>query len=209
MLHGPTCDKFWDEPIRLVAVNMESYGYGGRHEVDHDTLIDWLYDAGGTGTKTTRRTLAILSLLRRRLSTGEPATWGGFQATYANDVELELELSRCVYYNIRPESNEVIRQNSSAIAAVGSSKVGALIWNELLALDPHVMLISGRAGLAALNGLANLGTPLRYKGNVIHERGFVIQSFGHPAYPRYNDWAAMIEDVASIKQETQSGSEGH
>jgi len=200
MLHGPTSDKYWDEPLRLVAVNMESYGYDGRHEVNHATLIDWLYDAGNTGTKTTRRTLAILSLLRRRLLTSKPANWGDFQATCADDKELEIELGRCVYYNIRPESNKVVQQNASAISAVGSSEIGSLIWNELLALDPHVMLISGHAGLAALNGLAHLDTPLKYKGNTVHTQGFVIQSFGHPAYPRYNDWAAMIEDVAQIKQ---------
>ncbi len=201
MLHAPSSDEYWNQPLRLVAVNMESYGYDGRYEVDRATLIDWLYDAGNTGTKTTRRTLAILSLLRRRLLTGEPASWHAFQATCADDTELELELDRCVYYNIRPESNEVVQQNSSAIAAVGSSEVGSLIWNELLALDPHVMLISGHAGLAALNGLAKLTPPLQYKNNTIHPSGFIIQSFGHPAYPRYDDWSAMIEDVAKITQE--------
>ena len=201
MLHAPASADYWDQPLRLVAVNMESYGYDGRYEVDRDTLIDWLYDAGNTRTQTTRRTLAILSLLRRRLLTDKPATWDDFQSTCADDTELELELDRCVYFNIRPESNEVIQQNSTEIAAVGSSEIGTYIWKELLALDPHVMLVSGHAGLAALNGLAHLDSPLHYKENTVHPRGFIIQSFGHPAYPRYDDWASMIEDVAKTKQQ--------
>lgn len=196
MFHGPVSDRYWTQRFRLVAVNMESYGYDGRHEVNREYLIDWMNDAGKTGTRTVRRTLAILTVLNRRLLHGEKASWGGLHAAYADETMLEDTLDSTVYYNIRPESNPNKKQDFAAIVAVGSSNIGPLLWSELCAFDPHVMLISGQAGLAALSGIASLTPPLSFRGMMVHPEGFIIQSIEHPSRPRYNQWAVMVEDVA-------------
>ena len=65
MFHGPTSDEYWSAPLRVLVVNMESYGYDecGHVEVDLHCLLDWMYDRGHTGTKTVRYTFAIIRSL--------------------------------------------------------------------------------------------------------------------------------------------------
>jgi hypothetical protein len=197
MFHGPTTEGFWDEPIRLVMLNMEAYGYDGHYEVDRDTLMDWLYDSGGSGTRTTRYSLAILAVLLERLEMGSSATWEGLQRAYADNDGLERVVDRIVYFNVNPKPNHRVEQDYAAITGMGESEMGKLIWREIQALDPHVILVSGHAGLAAINGMANFDPPLEYRGLRRSQNGTLVQSISHPSRPRYEDWAGAIEDVAN------------
>ncbi|MDT8298869.1 MAG: hypothetical protein RQ801_11245, partial [Spirochaetaceae bacterium] len=143
MFHGPSSDRYWTEPFKAVAINMEAYGYRGcgRYEVDRETLIDWLYDAGSTDTRTTRYTLAILAVLLKRMEESATADWAEMQRAYADADRLEATLDRTVYFNIRPETNIRKQQDFDAIAGVGNSPIGALLWNEIIALDPDVLIV--------------------------------------------------------------------
>jgi hypothetical protein len=203
MFHGPVSDRYWGERFRLVAVNMESYGYGGHCEVDRDTLIGWLYEAGKS--RTVRRTLAILAVLNRRLLKGERPTWDALRTAYADKAVLENTLDRICYYNVRTESNTSKEQDFGAIAAVGDSDMGRMVWAELRALDPHVILVSGQAGLAALNGIARLMPALSFRGAMRHPDGFIIQSIAHPSRPHYAEWAIMVEAVAQHIERVEPG----
>ena len=202
MFHGPATDRYWSEPFRVMILNMEAYGYDGHCEVDRDTLIDWLYDAGNTRTRTTRYSLAILSVLLNRLEKSSEASWDSLQAAYGDDALLEDTLDRTVYFNIRPETNERKEQDFAAIAGVGSSEVGQLIWAEIQALEPHVILVGGQAGLVALNGVAAFNPPIPFRGSIIAPSGVVIQSISHPSRPQYEEWASAIESIAQKIEES-------
>lgn len=205
MFHGPVTDRYWSEPFRLMILNMEAYGYDGYCEVDRDTLIDWLYDAGDTGTRTTRYSLAILSVLLKRLEGASEASWGALQASYGDDALLEDTLDRTVYFNIRPETNTRKEQDYAAISSVGSSDIGQFIWAEIQALAPHVILVGGQAGLEALNGVSTIDPPIPFRGSIVAPSGVIIQSISHPSRPKYDEWASAIESVAQKIQEVESG----
>jgi hypothetical protein len=202
MFHGPATDRYWSEPFRIMILNMEAYGYDGHCEVDRDTLIDWLYDAGNTRTRTTRYSLAILSVLLKRLEGASGASWAALQAAYGDDTLLEDTLDRTVYFNIRPETNVRKEQDYAAIAAVGSSDIGRLIWAEIRALEPHVILVGGQAGLAALNGVTAMNPPIPFRGSFIDPSGLIIHSISHPSRPQYEEWASVIESVSQKIEES-------
>lgn len=202
MFHGPTTGRYWSEPFRVIILNMEAYGYDGHYEVDRDTLIDWLYDVGNTRTRTTRYSMAILSVLLKRLDKSSEASWDALQAAYSDDTLLEDTLDRTVYFNIRPETNKNKAQDFAAIAGVGTSEVGRFIWAEIQALEPHVLLISGQAGLTALNGIASIEPPIPFRGSYIAPSGTIIHSISHPSRPRYEEWASVIENVAQRIKES-------
>ena len=203
MFHGPVSSRYWEESLRIVAINMESYGYGGHYEVDRDTLIDWLYDVGNTGTRTTRYTLTILANLLRKVHEEVAPSRETLHDAYANGSLLEQTLDRTVYFNIRPESNTIKEQDYAAIAAVGVSRIGHLIWAEIMSLDPHVVIVSGHAGLAALNGIAALDPPLGFGKDMIHPNRFVIQSISHPSRPNYSAWCSIIEQVVKRSKDVE------
>ncbi len=201
MFYGPTSEQYWSEPIKLVAVNMEPYGYEGtgHFEVTRKELINWIYDVGNTKTKTTRYTLAILSVAlacyRAKISPSRAL----LSAAYANDEEIEATLDRTVYYNIRAQSNTRKPQDYSAISAVGQSEVGRLIWNEIMALQPDVILVGGHAGLAAVNGLLGDRARLSFRGSINIDL-VLIQSISHPSRPAYNHWCKAITRILEWKE---------
>ena len=202
MFYGPATDRYWSEPFRVMILNMEAYGYHGHCEVDRVILTDWLYDAGNTGTRTTRYSLAILLVLLKRLEKSSYASWDALQAAYGDDTLLQDTLDRTVYFNIRPETNERKEQDYAAIARVGSSEVGQLIWAEIQALEPQVILVGGQAGLVALNGVAAFNPPIAFRGSMVDSSGLVIQSISHPSRPQYKEWASVIESIAQRIEES-------
>ena len=195
MFYGPVSPSYWKQRFRLVIINMEPYGYHGICEVDRDTLIDWLYDAGDSGTRTTRYSFAILSVLLATLECGTPPSNTGLQSAYTDDETLEGTLDRTVYFNIRPESNEQKSQDFAAITGVGSSKIGPLIWREIEALDAHAVFISGKAGLNALNGISTLVPQLSFRELRRTPSGTVFRSIPHPSRPNYDNWLTAIREV--------------
>ena len=195
MFYGPATDQYWNEPLRLVALNMEPYGYDGCgfYTVDRDVLIDWIYDVGKTGTKTTRYTLALMSVVLSYIETGSSPSPDAFRKAFSDYDEIEKVLDRTVYYNMRPNSNLQKAQDFDAIASVGSSDLGRLIWQDIRALDPHVLFVSGWAGLVALNALLRPDEPINFRESKVHPDGFLIQSIAHPSRPNYGEWGAAVE----------------
>lgn len=197
MLYGPISPLYWSERCRIIAVNMEPYGYEecDPSKLTRDTLIGWLRDAGGTRTRTVRYTMALMHVTRDCVLNGIEPTEDGFRRAYRDEDLLIETLDRTTYYNLRAESNCDIKQDYAAICAVGSSGAGALIWNEIRALEPAVLLISGRAGFQALNGMAKLDPALEFRGAREHEEGFLMRSIAHPSRPSYSDWCDVALDV--------------
>ena len=96
MFYGPTSDKYWSAPLRVLAINMEPYGYEdcGFVEVDWPCLRDWMYDAGSTHTKTVRYTLAIMRTLIDTYASGTVPTGDYLRMAYSDAPALEAIAQR-------------------------------------------------------------------------------------------------------------------
>ena len=198
IVYGPMSDRYWSEPVRMVAINLEPWGYGGCgifRAVDSE-LRKWIDDSNsGQRSKTARGTFALMTVALSHLGGGNKASRASFQAAYRDRKLLEQTLLRTTYYNMRPESNSSKNQNIKAITSVGSSDLGHLIWREIKALDPHVLFVSGKAGLAALNVLLGLGKPIGFRECFTHPDGYIVQSIAHPSRANYSQWTAAVEAV--------------
>ena len=200
MFYGPTSDEYWLASLRVLAVNMEPYGYEdcGFVEVDWPCLRDWMYDAGSTKTKTVRYTLAIMRTLIDTCANGTVPTGDYLRMAYSEAPELEAIAQRVVYYNIRPTSNANKEQNFASIVASGSSTIADFTRREMAALEPHIILVSGHAGLAAFNAMWQLSPALRFREGRHHSNGSFIQSIKHPSRPNYNEYASTIADIVRL-----------
>jgi hypothetical protein len=200
MFYGPTSDEYWSAPLRVLAVNMEPYGYEdcGIVEVDWQCLRGWMYDAGSTRTKTVRYTLAIMRTLIDAYTIGTVPTGDYMRMAYSGAPELEAIAQRVVYYNIRPTSNANKEQDFASIVASGSSTIADFTRREMVALEPHVILVSGHAGLAAFNAMWQLVPALRFLEGRRHSERTFIQSIRHPSRPNYEEYASTITDVVRV-----------
>ncbi|MDX2110139.1 MAG: hypothetical protein SFY80_07865 [Verrucomicrobiota bacterium] len=202
MFYGPTTDRYWNEPFKVVAVNMEPYGYEkmGVFDVTRDDLIDWIYDAGDTGTKTTRYTFAVLHVALACFQKKIAASREMLSAAFANDDMIEDTLDRTIYYNIRAQSNSVKPQDYAAISAVGHSDTGRYIWAEIMALRPDVVFVGGHAGLAAVNQLLSPQGPIGFRNSAVVD-GCLIYSIPHPSRPAYDAWCLAINNTLNWMNE--------
>ncbi len=202
MFYGPTSDLYWEQDLKIIAVNMEPYGYQdcGLFQVKRDDLIDWIYDAGGTGTKTTRYTLAIMALIRRCVHDKLTPSKQLLSESYHDSSLIEETLDRTVYYNIRPQSNHQKPQDYSAISSVGESSIGKLVWSEITSLSPDIILVGGQAGLEAVNELIGSEHSLTFRGYAEVD-GILIHSIPHPSRPAYEDWCEASKNCLNwLKQ---------
>ena len=197
MLHGPSSDDYWSAPLRVLVVNMESYGYSecGHWNVDLECLLERMYDRGKTGTKTVRYTLAMIKVLIDAYTTKTVPSPKHFKAAYAGAPSLEVVLREIAYYNIRPTSNLEKREDTANIIASGSTVLSEFVRDEMLALDPKVILIAGSSGLKAFNTMWSLNPSLRYLDSIKHPCGAVVQSIKHPSRADYKVWTSTISNV--------------
>lgn len=196
MHYGPLSDEYWSASLRVLAVNMEPYGYEecGHTDVDLNCLLDWMHDRGHTGTKTVRYTLAIVATLFDACA-GLSPTSDTLRRAYADAARLETVARHAAYYNIRPTSNSDKAQDARSIVASGVGTTADLIRQEMVALEPHVIFVSGQPGLAAFNSMWQLEPRLRFLENCWHGDQ-LFQSIRHPSRPRYDEYASTIARIA-------------
>ena len=209
MIYGPTSDEYWNEPVRIVALNMEPYGYDGSglYPVDLKVLMDWIYAKGRNRPRTARYTFALMSTIISHLENNITPSQDLCRKAHSDEAGINRTLARTAYYNIRPDSNSKKNQDFGAIASVGTSELGRLIWKEIRALDPHLLLVSGKAGLVALNNLIGMNAPIKFRDSYAHPDGFLIQSIAHPSRPKYHEWVKVVEGIWRWKKETSFNNE--
>ncbi len=197
MFYGPISDDYWSAPLRVLAVNMEPYGYEdcGHVEVDWPCLRGWMYDAGSTRTKTVRYTLAIIRMLIVSYTDSTVITAENLRTAYSDATELESIAKRAVYYNIRSISNANKNQDTAGIIASGSGDIADFTRREMVALEPHVILVSGHAGLAAFNTMWHLDPALHFLEGRRHSDSIFMQSIRHPSRPNYAEYASTITNL--------------
>ena len=68
----------------------------------------------------------------------------------------------------------------------------------MAALEPHVILVSGHAGLAAFNAMWHLFPELRFLEGRRHSDTTFIQSIRRPSRPNYDEYASTIADIVRV-----------
>ena len=182
----------------MVTINLETWGYQGCgiFRATDTQLKKWVDDSrSGQRSKTARGTFALMSVALSHLEGERKASHSSFSAAFRNREKLNATITKTIYYNMRPDSNSKKNQDFKAIASVGGSDLGKLIWNEIQALQPHVIFVSGVAGLASLNRLLKLKKPIKFREGSVHPDGFVIQSIVHPSRASYAQWTSAVENV--------------
>ncbi len=197
MSYGPVAIDYWATKLRVLAVNMEPYGYEdcGHVEVDLKCLLDWMYDRGSTRTRTVRYTLAIVRTLLDGYNDGVVPCAEYLRSSYADALTLETVARKVAYYNIRSTSNSKKNQDAARIVGSGSDGLSDYIRDEMIGLSPKIILISGRAGLASFNAMWHLEPPLRFLNRFRHPNGFFIQSVSHPSRPNYRRFTLVISEL--------------
>lgn len=200
MFYGPATDSYYSNEWRIMFLNMEAYGYEdcGLVDVAGMELKRWLYDDGGTNTKTVRYSMAIAATLLSALSHKKKPTADLVSDAYHSHEILDDTLAKIVYYNIRPTSNPEIAQDAQAIAQSASLGIAPYIVAEIQALEPHAIIVSGEAGLAAFNDM--FGTNLEFHGQVKLKSGTVVKSISHPSRPSYDRFASEIQQIVDFSR---------
>jgi hypothetical protein len=212
MFYGPASDEYWLTQPRILVVNMEPYGYEdcGHVNVDYECLKGWLNDAGKTNTRTVRNSMAIVYAINDALRRDARPEPGAIRAARENQKGLESILASVAYYNIRPTSNPVKTQDSTAIRASGCSPISGFILQEMLALEPFFILVSGIHFLAAFNAMWKLDPPLCFRQRCWYANSILIQSISHPSRICYKEVDETISGlVAELQQAKRQGRGGN
>lgn len=193
MFYGPTTDSYWDQHIKILTINLEPYGYEDffRYSVGRDDLLDWMYDAGSTRTRTTRNTIAACKVLMDGFYKRKQPSPERLHEAYHNQEGLEKTLDQICYFNIRPVSNHEKPENWSRGDSDGKGAVAECVKQELLSLDPDVILVSGVQPARAVNSLLCSVAPLAYLG-ACECGGFKIISVRHFSRPSYGPLAVSL-----------------
>lgn len=196
MVHGPIDDLYWKQPVKILMINEEAYGYDYQI-VDKKCLWDWVADAGKTKSKTAKTTVAFAAILLKVIEHGEVPSPSSVQSVRRDMKLLESTLDRICYYNIKSTSNDRKPEDKLGIIASGSNEISGYIKNEILALDADLIFVSGKPGTAAFAKMFGL-EKLRYLGTA-SMGGTHVQSLRHMSRANYTEYATAIKTaVASI-----------
>ena len=186
MFYEPTTNSYWDQQVKVLTINLEPYGYEdcGRYHVKRDDLMDWMYDVGHTRTRTTRNTVAASKVLLDGFYKRKEPSPQALRNSYRNKDGLEKTLDRICYYNIRPVSNYEKPQSWDRGNLDHQGAIAECIKEELISLNPDIIIVSGQQTINAVRKLLCPNTLLSYLGEGICI-GCKIVSVKHFSRPSY------------------------
>jgi len=191
---GVICpDVYEKQPLRILCVLAESYGYEECKMVDieEQPLKDRL-GVGNPDVRTPRRLAVMLRLLFGSLESSSKIPREDMLellGTDAESVALNQEtLSKIAWINVKKASNPETRLDAEK-AQQHAERNRNILQEQIAAISPHLILICGQAAFSALLEMGLLGP------QIVSGRGWQIQDSGsgmrvieisHPAYPE--DW---------------------
>lgn len=185
MFYQPTSANYWNEPFKLLMLNLEPYGYEdcGFVDVDEACLTGWMFDEGDTGTRTLRYSTAAAAVLLDNYHNKTSPTPEAFRDAYKDTELLKTALGRICYYNLRTSSH-FQKQQSNTVSKELKSKLGNAILQELLCLEPTVIILSGAQVTRAFkellfrNDLINNLDGTKFENTIFME----VKHFSRPRY---------------------------
>ncbi len=195
---GVICpDVYEKQPIRILCILAESYGYDGNGMVDiEDQPKDDIMGLGNRDVKTPRRLASLLYLLQRTAENGTkvtPEEWEKVPALFSvneqNTAILQEALSKVAWINVKKASNGNGTKLDAAEAHIHARRNEAVLREQIQSIAPNLIIVCGQVAFSALLDMGLLG-PKTASG-----RGWQIQDSGsgmrvielsHPAY--FEDW---------------------
>ena len=196
---GVICpDVYEKQPIRILCVLAESYGYDGDGMTDIENQpTDDIMGLRNSTVKTPRRLACLLYLLQLSIERGAkvtPEEWLQvpdlvYTINEENTAILQEALSKVAWINVKKASNGNGTKLDAAEGRSHARKNEAILREQILAIAPDLIIVCGQVAFSSLLEMGLLG-PLTVVG-----RGWQIQESGnglrvieisHPAY--FEDW---------------------
>ena len=184
MFYQPSSANYWSEPFKLLMLNLEPYGYEdcGFVDVDEACLTGWMFDDGCTGTRTLRYSTAAAAVLLDNYHNKTSPTPVAFRDAYKDTELLKTALGRICYYNLRTSSH-FQKQQSNVVSDELKSKLGNAILEELVCLEPDVIVLSGAHVCRAFKELLFRNDLISLDGTKFENTIFMeVKHFSRPNY---------------------------
>lgn len=196
MFNGPTSEKYWEQKIKVVIINMESYGYdkSGFVNVNKDnTLLGWVMNKKRTNTN--KYAVVFAAALKKSLVNNTVVGLDYIKSTYHNYDEIEKTLNEISIYNIKPTSNSEVKQDYKGIVNCNSGEVGKYFEKEIMSLEPSIIIVSGKAALKAFKRLFEIKDNFKESSGIIKYNNILVAAIRHFSRPSYINWLRMIDKI--------------
>lgn len=195
---GVICPEVYEkQPLRILCILAESYGYDGDGMVDiEDQPKDDIMGLGNRTVQTPRRLASLLYLLQRSAEQGAkvtPEEWEKVPALFSvneqNTAILQEALSKVAWINVKKASNGNGTKLDAADAHSHACRNEVVLREQIQSIAPDLIFVCGQVAFSALLDMGLLGP------KTVSGRGWQIQDSGagmrvielsHPAY--FDDW---------------------
>lgn len=202
------------QPIRILCILAESYGYYECGMVDIETQPQCdIMGVGNPEVKTPRRLAALLRLLHLSLERGgQPVSddeWHQMpRLLRTNEASVSIHqdtLSKIAWINVKKASNPRGTRLAPEEARSHAQRNKLILQEQIATACPHLILICGRDAFASLLGMQLLGSspsgahPWQMQ-SITHETAFMQLS--HPAYfPNWGSYKAIYQNYVRLYQQ--------
>ena len=190
-------DVYEKQPVRILCILAESYGYHEEGIVDiEDQPKNDILGLSNRKVQTPRRLASLLYLLQRSAKEGAritPEEWQKVPALLSiseqNTALLQEALSKVAWVNVKKASNGNDTKLDAAVVHSHARRNEGVLREQIQSIAPDLIFVFGQVAFSALLGMGLLGP------KVVSGRAWQIQDAGngtrvmelsHPAY--FGDW---------------------
>ncbi len=199
---GVICpDVYEKQPLRILCILAESYGYDGDGMVEiEDQPKDDIMGLGNHTVQTPRRLACMLSVLQGAIEKGampKLEEWCAlklFTQSEGNTAILQEALSKVAWINVKKASRGNGTELDNAEAQAHARRNREILREQIEAIAPDLIIICGEAAFRALHEMSLLGpeTMLARKWR-IQGAGGGIPRVIEVTHPGYLKWAKYEE----------------
>jgi hypothetical protein len=201
------------EPIKILSILAESYGYEGSGCVDIEEQPDSdLMGLTNSTVKTPRRLATMLYILTTSLKRGAKITkeeWHDIpyllQITKEHTEILQSTLSKIAWINVKKASNPNTRKDSSLVRS-HARKNREILKNQIDSVYPDFILIFGNDVFSSLLELNLIpSTCIQGKAGIIQKHeGKMYVELSHPASSQWMGYSGIYDIYENIFDQIQN-----
>lgn len=191
---GPVTEAYWEQPIRIVIANLESYGYDEcNHSKVQKEIHTWFDDRHNTVLNSILFAHCLLSGIK-----GELLSRNQMLSLRKQHYEIRETLDKTSYINLKKVSGSQVNLNKHEYKSVMDLPgYCALLKTQIEALNPHILIVSGRDGLATIRQVyAN--SQISYNGSLLVKGGPIVGSIRHFSRIQYANFEDRIDVISQL-----------
>lgn len=161
---GVICpDEYEKEPVRILCILAESYGYSEEGMVNIETQsVDDIMGLTNTAVQTPRKLATLLWLLLRSFEGGTKVTWEEFpddlfQVNPENTALLQKTLSKIAWINVKKASQPDGTEMDPEEVYTHALRNKEILREQIQEIAPHLIIVCGEVVFRALHEAKLLG----------------------------------------------------